>query len=152
MERRGIPFNFSLGQTEDTNKADRNWKKKSCIFVKYWEWIYIYMFTAPPLQDVHFVLNTKHSPHLAHEAKCVMYFVIWRTKGLWISVPQWPQWRFNSPATRLFIQSLFGLISKKMPNPTLLALCEDQPPWWFPSQRASNAKSVSVSWPHHSSS
>ena len=33
MERRGIPFNFSLGQTEDTNKADRNWKKKELYFL-----------------------------------------------------------------------------------------------------------------------
>ena len=52
-----------------------------------------------------------------------MYFVLWR-----IRMPQWPQRRFNSPETRLFIHPLFGLTSKKMSKPTLLALCEDQPP------------------------
>ena len=51
---------------------------------------------------------------------------------------------------RLF-NNLFGLTSKKYQRSALLPLCEGKPPMTgeFPSQRASNAESVSISWHHH---
>ena len=50
----------------------------------YWESIYMSLFTAPPLQDVHFVQNTKHSPHLAQEANvwCILWFEGLKVYGL----------------------------------------------------------------------
>ena len=43
------------------------------------------------------------------------------------------------------------LTSKKTPKPTVLALCEGIPlvTGGFPSQRASNAESVCMSWRHY---
>ena len=49
------------------------------------------------------------------------------------------------------LEPLFRLTSKKTSKPVLLALFEQKPPVTngFPSQRASNAETVSIWWLHH---
>ena len=58
---------------------------------------------------------------------------------------------FKLLAHWLFVDSLFMLETKEKKSSSLLALCDGNPPvtGGFPSQRASNAKSVSKSWWHH---
>ena len=47
-------------------------------------------------------------------------------------------------------KTMFRQTSKQHQSPALLALCEGNPPvtGGFPSQRASNAESISISWSH----
>ena len=57
----------------------------------------------------------------------------------------------NRRPLKCFFSVMFWVTSKKHQRSALLALCEGNPPvtGGFPSQRASNAESVSILWRHH---
>ena len=60
----------------------------------------------------------------------------------------WASWRHISAAYRLFVQQLTAEMPSKLriPGPVRGGYSGDR---WFPSQRASNAEKVSMSWRHH---
>ena len=63
----------------------------------------------------------------------------------------WPPWHLNSQATPLFVQPFVQPHKRKRQSCTLLALFERNPPVssGFPSQRVSNAESLSMWWCRH---
>ena len=60
-------------------------------------------------------------------------------------------WHLKSPATRVFIQCLFWLTTKKPQSKASLAHCEGNASVavGFPSQRDSKAENIFISWRHH---
>ena len=63
----------------------------------------------------------------------------------------WTSWLLQSPPTRLILQKLFRLTSKKTSKLSITGpfLGESTGNGGFPSQSASNVESVSTSWCHH---
>ena len=103
-------------------------------------WIYIYIFR---MKYAYFFLVVLIWSLLLYSCEAFFWHIL-RVSFPWtITVTsQWPLCRLKS---HLF------LISKKTPNPALLALCEGNPSvtGGFPSQTASNAGNVSMEWRHH---
>ena len=64
---------------------------------------------------------------------------------------KWPRWRLESPASRLFTQSLIqAQIKENIKVPRHWPLCREfTGTGEFPAQRASNAENVSIWWRHH---
>ena len=77
----------------------------------------------------------------------------WLGHYLHIAVTSWwARWYLKSPASRLFTQPfIFRCRSKKTSKLRVTGLCEGNSPVTgkFLSQRASNARSISIWWRHH---
>ena len=75
-------------------------------------------------------------------ASCVTIALWWRHMGVWVP-------KVTSYLT--VFNSLFKRTTKTIWSFALVALCEGNPPVpvGFPSQRATNAKCVFISWRHH---
>ena len=102
---RAALYRMLLGRKNREHKQGwQEFKEKSDMFWQITISLYIPFLSASSLQHVYYLQYTEHTPPMTRK---VLYFVILKSKGVWINVTQWPERCLKSPVIRLFVQQIW---------------------------------------------